>query len=544
MPRIPVYTAQGDGAQLRLPSANADALGGQAGRATIGFGQVLTQIDSALQDQRDKLDIAQLDADYQLGMDTAYQEALKEPDVTKQPMAFAKSVDAMHGELMKRPLSNTVRNAFQAHREKLDTSAVIALKHEGRVMETERQIIETTKTADQRMDRAARYSLIGWEAKNGDVTNLNGMATALIDGLEKNRHLSPAKAQAVKEGLQDRYWSEFSRQHPDEMLAMRAGGPTASRPVKLDWGKLATYEQQATYVLHIRQAEQAHLMKQQEAAVKAEQQQNANLLTADVLEGKDVIGRIPTMLRARELDDAVGRTLAEVQQKMASAPDLTRYEKGLATQIEATLSAMKYTPQALQDGLEQGLQSDFLQGKILKDEFTHLMSVWRGVQDHKQTQGHESLDKEVTHAHVNLVRSLQTSGPADKYDALAGQTIQEAEQFFYRKMNQTPNADPWQVMQQAETIFKPVIEKRLGLSKTDKSTLDDAKMKGLKERKAISPAAYKAYTDETQTQRGRDAVQEALKNLPPPPAPGFMDRAKKLFKGSPPDRSGGVMGKE
>lgn len=233
MPRIPVYTAQGDGTQLRLPSANAEALGGQAGRATIGFGQVLTQIDAALQDQRDKLDIAQLDADYQLGMDTAYQEALKEPDITKQPMAFAKSVDALHGELMKRPLSNTVRNAFRVHREKLDTSAVIALKHEGRVMETERQIVETTQTAEQRMDQAARYSLLGPSSQQADVLNLNGMATALVNGLEQNRHLSPVKAQAVKEGLQDRYWSEFARQHPDELLAMRAGG--RRRSVRSGW---------------------------------------------------------------------------------------------------------------------------------------------------------------------------------------------------------------------------------------------------------------------------------------------------------------------
>lgn len=272
MPRIPVYTAQGDGTQLRLPSANAEALGGQAGRATIGFGQVLTQIDAALQDQRDKLDIAQLDADYQLGMDTAYQEALKEPDITKQPMAFAKSVDALHGELMKRPLSNTVRNAFRVHREKLDTSAVIALKHEGRVMETERQIVETTQTAEQRMDQAARYSLLGPSSQQADVLNLNGMATALVNGLEQNRHLSPVKAQAVKEGLQDRYWSEFARQHPDELLAMRAGGPTAERPVGMDWGKLAHYEQIATLEEHRRNSVLTAEEKRMAAERKAESQ--------------------------------------------------------------------------------------------------------------------------------------------------------------------------------------------------------------------------------------------------------------------------------
>ena len=250
MPKIPVYTAQGNGVQLRMPSANADALGGQAGRATIGFGQVLGQIDAALQDQRDKLDLSSLDADYRLGLDAAYQKSLEEPDIAKQPMAFAKQVDALHGDLMKRPLSNTVRTAFQVHRNQLDAQAVIALKHEGRALETERQIVETTQTAETRMDQAARYSLLGPNANNADVLNLNSMATALVNGLEQNRHLSPVKAQAAKESLQDRYWSEFARQHPDEMLTMRTGGPTAYRSVPMDWGKLAHYEQIATLEEH------------------------------------------------------------------------------------------------------------------------------------------------------------------------------------------------------------------------------------------------------------------------------------------------------
>lgn len=543
MPTLPQFTAQGQGTGLQLPAANAEALGGQAGRAMIGLGDTLHRVDQALQDQRDKLDLATLESDYALGLDTAYQEALKEPDVQKQPMAFAKQVDALSGTLMKRPLSPAVRTTFQAHRERVDTHAVIALRHEGRVLETERQVVETAQTAEQRMDQAAQYSQLGPDSNLADIRNLSGMATSLVHGLEQNRHLTPLKAQALKEGLQDRYWSEFARQHPEEMLAMRAGGPTAERPIAMDWEKLPTYEQNATLVLHTRQAEAASLAKAQEATVKAMQQQNANELTADVLEGKDVLGRIPTMLRNRQLDDTVGRTLADVQQKMASAPNMALYERGLATQIEASLSAMKYTPGALQDGLEQGIQSDFLQGKILKEEFTHLMSVWRGVQDHKNSQGHDALDKEVTHAHGNLVRSLQTSGPADKYDALAGQTIQEAEQFFYRQMSANPQADPWTVMQQAESIFKPVIEKRLGLTKTDKTMLDDAKMLALKERKVMSSAAYKAYRDESQSQRGREAVQEALRNLPPPPAPGFLERAKKFMQKSP-ERTPGVMGKE
>lgn len=542
MPKIPVMTAQGQGAMLRLPSANAEALGGQAGRATIGFGQVLTQIDQALQDQRDKLDLAALESDYQAGLDSAYQDALKEPDIQKQPMAFAKSVDALHGDLMKRPLSNAVRTTFQVHKERLDSQAVINLRHEGRKLETERQVVETTQTAEQRIDQAARYSQLSGESRNGDIRNLAGMAEALVAGLEQNRHLSPGAAQKMREGLQDRYWAEFARQHPDELLAMRAGGPTAYRPMAMDWHKLTHYEQVATATLHAQQVAAEHQLKLQEAAVKQTQQVNENLLTADVIEGKDISARLPVMLRNRDVDGAVARTLVELQTKMQMAPNMANYERGLAPQIEASLTAMKYAPEALQDGLEQGIVSDFLQGKILKEEFTHLMGVYRGVQEHKSTGRQQAADKEVTHAHTNLVRKLRTTGPADKFDALSEQTIGEAEQFFWRQMAQTPTADPWQVMQKAEAIFKPVIEKRLGLTKTDQAQLGDAMMKALLERKAISPAAYKSYTDQTQAERGRLAVQEAIRNLPPPPAPGFLDR---LFKKSPQsDRAPGLMGGE
>ena len=272
MPKLPVYTAQGQGTGLQVHQVNSEALGGQVGRDLIDVGQTFSRIDQALQDQRDKLDLAALDADYKLGLDTAYQEALKEPDIQKQPMAFAKQVDALNGDLMKRPLSSAVRTTFAAHREGLDTHAVIALRHEGRALETERQIVTTTQTAEQRMDQAATYSQLGPDARNTDIVGLSGMATALVAGLEQNRHLSPVKAQALKESLQDRYWSEFARQHPDEMLAMRAGGPNANRPIGLDWGKLAHYEQVATLAMH--QTEQALQAedKRLHAAQKAESQ--------------------------------------------------------------------------------------------------------------------------------------------------------------------------------------------------------------------------------------------------------------------------------
>jgi len=292
MPKIPVLTAQSQGAMLRLPSANAESLGGQAGRSVIGLGNTLGRIDAALQDQKDKLDIVSLEADYQDGLDRAYQESLKEPDIAKQPMVFGKYLDTLNEDLMKRPVSTPVRTAFQIHKTQLDQRAVIALRHEGRKIETERQIVQTSQAAEQRMDQAAAYSQLSPDSQVQDISNLSSMAEALVSGLEKNGHLSPLNAQKMREGLQDRYWSAFARQHPDEMLAMRAGGPTGYRPVSLDWGKLAHYEQVATAeISRLNSAANA-----EEKRASAERKMASQAVVADYFARSTVPGHDPQSL--------------------------------------------------------------------------------------------------------------------------------------------------------------------------------------------------------------------------------------------------------
>jgi hypothetical protein len=170
------------------------------------------------------------------------------------------------------------------------------------------------------------------------------------------------------------------------------------------------------------------------------------------------------------------------------------------------------------------------------------MGALRSVEDYKHPQGTSDHNNNVAHGHANLKQDLTTTGSMDKYDALAGQTWESADQLFWRKMNQNPAADPWKVADEVSKIFKPVIEKRLALSITDNALLDDATMKGRLSSKAISPAGYKAYTDRTQHDRGWSAVQEALKGLPPPPPPGFFER---LFQKQSTERKpAGVMGGE
>jgi hypothetical protein len=107
-----------------------------------------------------------------------------------------------------------------------------------------------------------------------------------------------------------------------------------------------------------------------------------------------------------------------------------------------------------------------------------------------------------------------------------------------------PDGDPWKVAEDVSRQFKPIIEKRLGLSKTDKAVLEDAKMQGLVESKGISPAAHKAYRDKSQEDRGWEAVQKALKELPPPPQPGVLDRLLGIVSPSKARKPAGVMSGE
>lgn len=439
MPKIPVFTAQGNGVQLRLPSANANALGGQAGSATIGFGQVLSQIDAALQDQRDKLDLSSLDADYRLGLDAAYQKSLEEPDIAKQPMAFAKQVDALHGDLMKRPLSNTVRTAFQIHRNQLDAQAVIALQHEGRALETERQIVRTTQDAEQRMDQAARYSLVGWEAKNGDVANLNGMATALVNGLEQNRHLSPMKAQAVKESLQDRYWSEFARQHPDEMQSMRAGGPMAGRNVPMDWGKLTHYEQIAAHELNQR----AHLAnaqhKQQGEAAK--KQFLTGMYGDGTRPGQDMLREISAnepFMDSTEYEHFLGEN-AKVNVARATITHTSQLTTSRFEQehlLDQALRA-KYDETINLDTLEHDVRTQVWKARTLHPD--HAGEVLRAIGD---ARGHRlTTDTPKRRAQTDALRSLDILVPM-RSEPEEAHTLRTMEDTMKRQFTALMDANP------------------------------------------------------------------------------------------------------
>jgi hypothetical protein len=202
----------------------------------------------------------------------------------------------------------------------------------------------------------------------------------------------------------------------------------------------------------------------------------------------------------------------------------------VASTTEATLSVHKFDNKPMDTTLWRGITDDYVAGKISEPEHTRLMALYRDVQNYKLQEGKEHGNEQVGHANANLKHELRTSGPADKYDALSEQTIVNADKFFWQKMTQNPGADPWAIAKEATTIFKPVIEKRLALSKEDKAKLDDARITGMVHTKTLSPAAAKALQSQAQEDEGRRIVQEAIKNLPPPPPPGYFERLQNIFK--------------
>lgn len=555
MPRIRTYTAEtGPGVQ-QAPQVSADSFGAQAFQGITQLGRSFSAVGQKIQQNQDQLDLIRLSGEYEVGLDQKKAEIASHPDLESHGQMFQDASQTLHDDLVKANpgVSSAVQTAFKGHAMKLSTTAQIDLAHQGREIAVERQVVDLHARAESLVDVQAMVP--PGEAFGRDTSHIPGRVRNTVDHLltsfTKNGTLHPLKAEQLRESLNHRYWEQRATEYPEQVMQVVASGKLGFDDFNMDQAKSQHYNALAVSVLHGRQAEADKAVRAQEAVVKATQETNARMLTADILEGKPTGAAIPTLLRTRELSDNDGRTLTEFQRTLANAPNLANYQKGYAAKIEAKLEQQKYDNKPLDPRMAMGLVDDFNAGRIVKDEFTHLMGVVRGVDDYKHQTGKESANQNVSHAHSNMVGDLQTTGPADKFDALSKQTIEEADKFFWRKVGQDPNADPWKVAEEAGKIFKPVIEKRLGLSKTDKAVLDDARMVGLVHTKAISPAAHKAYKDKTQAEEGWRIVQETLKNLPPPPPPGFFERFKGInpFKkneaaAAKPRNAPGVMGGE
>jgi hypothetical protein len=509
MPRLPQPTAQGRSAIADVPGASPWHFGAQAFGQITAFGEQIQKAAETIKARQDELDLTKADDAYRLRMDAITQAIAKEPDLTKHRDVFDKGIADAQKEVrqMYPNLSSAAQQVLEGTFSKRTTTTAIDTAHLTQKMGVTQVLTDYDQLANNRVNRAAMSAdpVLAAAALNeiDDHRNRN-VATGMMDA---------AAAQKDAEARQDQYWKIAAQHRPGHVLGLQGDNDAV---MAMDPMKRQEYMNLATNTLRAQTLAN-------EQAVKQEQDLNARRLTADILEGKPIGTAIVDLTRSGQLDDKDARTLDELRQKVAMRPNLARYVPGLAGNMEANFRTMKYSMEPLPDGIEMMLANRFIDGSIAKEEMTHLMGVWQSVVDHRSTTGNEGGNRTVTHAHGNLIRSLRTTGPADKFDALSEQTITEAERFFYNRLEADPKADPWAVMKEAEGIFKPVIKDRLNMSKTDATALNDAKMDGLLHTKAISPATYKAWQEQKRQQKlGEGIVRDTLQNLPPPEAEGFQ----------------------
>lgn len=508
MPRLPQPTASGNAGTLSVPQISPDSFGAQAGHGFSAFGQALFTLDAHQRDQQDRLDTVKLATDLDGQAAIVSQEILRdEPDTTKHVPLFTERMQQVQKDLLKDVGSKAVKTAVSMHAEQAIGRGQIELAADGRKLNSQRQVGNYLTQADDLMASAAA-------AGPGErETTLLGYEQDLRNGLIKSQAITPEQGFKMGQAAQDRRWSIIAQQDPARVIGLMEHNQVG---FGMDPEKQHTYNELAFRSMAAKQLQADQLEKRQDAQIKAYQGRNKDLLMAKILEGQSVADQLPPLLRARGLDQGDAAALHSVEQAIKTAPNLANYQPSLSTQIEATLGAMKFSGEPLAHDVETNLVSEFIQGHILKPEFTHLMDVWNGVQSHRASLGKEAQNREVGHAHSTLVRGLTTTGPADKFDALANQTIEQAEQDYYRQMTKDETQDPWKVMQEVEKRYKPILKERLNLSEKDTTLLSDAKMLGARDSKAISPAAYKVWQEREQDRRGWAAVQEAQKNLPPP----------------------------
>lgn len=512
MPRLPQPTAQGRAAIADVPSASPWHFGAQAFGQITAFGEHIQKAADTIKARQDELDLTKADDAYRVRLDGITQAIAKEPDLTKHRELFDSGVAEAQKDILKAypNLSSAAQQVLEGTFSKRAASAAIETAHLTQKMGVTQVLTDYDTLANNRVSRAAMSTdpALAADALNeiDDHRNRN-VATGMMDA---------AAAQKDAEARQDQYWKIVAQHRPGYVLALPGDGDDL---MTMDPARRQEYRNLATNTLRAQALAN-------EQVVKQEQDANARRLTADILAGKPIGTALVDLTRSGQLDDKDARTLDELHQKVALRPNLAQYVPGLSGNMEANFRTLKYSMEPLPTGMEMMIANRVVEGAITKEEGTHLMSVWQSVVDHRNTAGNESSNRVVNHAHDNLVRSLTTAGPLDKYDKLTGQTITEAERFFYNRLESDPKADPWAVMKEAESIFKPVIKDRLNIDKPDQMLLDDAKMRALVKSKAMSPAAYKAWQEQTQQQTGQSIVDDALRALPPPQPPGFFESMK------------------
>ena len=369
----------------------------------------------------------------------------------------------------------------------------------------------------------------------------------LIDNAKINGLLPPTEVAKLKQNWQadvgNKYWQTVSQLDPTKILNLESDYRTkgAHLPEGMDPTKLDTYRQMAYGTLDRSQRQRDAMNKAHEEAIKATQEQNYRGLYSQVLQrDPKAVEALPEMMATQGLTveqaDKIRSTAEHLAKQDADNPALKK-SSGLARfDFQKQVTRAKFGDGDL-SAIENDLTDQVASGQMLATDAQAIMSQISEAQGHLQSEEKKSYNDDVQRAHKNVMSALTTTGIMDKFDALSEETKKNADEYFYKRLAQEPNANPWQIREETLKIFEPILKQRkeVGMQEGDKLKLDDARIEAGVQSGALSKAAAKAMRDQTQQDIGMRLREQFIKSYVPP-QPSMMERIQQfgssLFQGS------------
>ena len=369
----------------------------------------------------------------------------------------------------------------------------------------------------------------------------------LIDNAKVNGLLPPTEVAKLKQNWQadvgGKYWQTVSQLDPTKILQLESDYRTkgAHLPEGMDPTKLDTYRQMAYGTLDRSQRQRDAMNKAHEEAIKATQEQNYRGLYSQVLQrDPKAVEALPEMMANQGLTveqaDKIRSTAEHLSKQDADNPAL-KQSSGLARfEFQKQVTRAKFGDGDL-SAIENDLTDQVASGQMLATDAQAIMSQISEAQGHLQSEEKKSYNDDVQRAHKNVMSALTTTGIMDKFDALSEETKKNADEYFYKRLAQEPNANPWQIREETLKIFEPILKQRkeVGMQEGDKLKLDDARIEAGVQSGALSKAAAKAMRDQTQQDIGMRLREQFIKSYVPP-QPSMMERIQQfgssLFQGS------------
>jgi hypothetical protein len=369
----------------------------------------------------------------------------------------------------------------------------------------------------------------------------------LIDNAKVNGLLPPTDVAKLKQNWQadvgGKYWQTVSQLDPTKILQLESDYRTkgAHLPEGMDPTKLDTYRQMAYGTLDRSQRQRDAMNKAHEEAIKATQEQNYRGLYSQVLQrDPKAVEALPEMMATQGLTveqaDKIRSTAEHLAKQDADNPAL-KQSSGLARfEFQKQVTRAKFGDGDL-SAIENDLTDQVTSGQMLATDAQAIMSQINEAQGHLQSEEKKSYNDDVQRAHKNVMSALTTTGIMDKFDALSEETKKNADEYFYKRLAQEPNANPWQIREETLKIFEPILKQRkeVGMQEGDKLKLDDARIEAGVQSGALSKAAAKAMRDQTQQDIGMRLREQFIKSYVPP-QPSMMERIQQfgssLFQGS------------